>query len=335
MSDQQFSGVGVGQSDALRVITSRGTEDGLTIRIDGRAEWSEILRELEIFLGERKRFLAGCEVSIEWLDRLPTKDQSQQLEVLLREDYGVTIITRKKQKVTDVSLAAGVGAAGVRPEKSEKRDARGVTIPLFELSDVIDSSDDGRHGLNAGMTPSGVSPAGKGAAPSSAGGTSVVGAGFEAEAGFGISATIPTTGARRFGNRMPNALGEELFYDEDANAKVVFGTLRSGQRIETPFSLIVVGDVNPGADLIAGGDILVIGSLRGTAHASAYDDDCAERVIIALHMQPMQLRIGSVISRGSDEVVVGTEIARIEDRRIMVERYNPRFFDLKRRRELL
>jgi septum site-determining protein MinC len=123
---------------------------------------------------------------------------------------------------------------------------------------------------------------------------------------------------------MSKFLGEELAFDEDANAKIVFGTLRSGQRVETPFSLIVVGDVNPGADLIAGGDIIVLGNLRGTAHAAAYDDDGQERVIVALQMQPMQLRIGSVISRGSDEGGQGTEVARIDSRRIIVEAFNPR-----------
>ena len=125
-------------------------------------------------------------------------------------------------------------------------------------------------------------------------------------------------------NRMVRGLGEELEFEDDANAKVIYGILRSGQRVETPFSLIVVGDVNPGADLVAGGDIIVIGSLKGTAHAGAYDDEAFDRVIISLQMQPMQLRIGSVISRGSDEVVRGAEIARIDNRRIVVEAFNPR-----------
>ena len=87
-----------------------------------------------------------------------------------------------------------------------------------------------------------------------------------------------------------------------------------------------------GADLVAGGDIIVIGNLRGTAHASAYDDEALDHVIIALQMQPMQLRMGSVISRGSDEVVNGAEIARIENRRIIVEAFNTRILHGKRYR---
>jgi len=124
--------------------------------------------------------------------------------------------------------------------------------------------------------------------------------------------------------QMAELLGEAALYEEDANARIVYGTLRSGQLIETPFSLVVIGDVNPGADLIAGGDIIVFGNLRGTAHASAYDDRCVDHVIIALSMRPMQLRIGSVISRGSGEKIQGAEVARIDDRRIVVEAFNPR-----------
>ncbi len=119
-------------------------------------------------------------------------------------------------------------------------------------------------------------------------------------------------------------LGEDVLFDEEANARIVFGTLRSGQRVETPFSLIVIGDVNPGADLIAGGDIVVLGSLRGTAHAGAYEDETLDRMIVALQMQPMQLRIGSVVSRGSGEAGKNAEVARIDNRVIIVEPYSSR-----------
>jgi len=124
--------------------------------------------------------------------------------------------------------------------------------------------------------------------------------------------------------RVSNFFGSELLMDEEANARVVYGTLRSGQRVETPFTLIVVGDVNPGADLIAGGDVIVIGSLRGTAHAAAYEDDMVDRAIIALQMQPMQLRIGSVVSRGGSEAGKVPEMARIDNRSICVEPYSSR-----------
>lgn len=103
-------------------------------------------------------------------------------------------------------------------------------------------------------------------------------------------------------------------------------TLRSGQRIAFPGHVLVLGDVNSGAEVVAGGDIVVFGALRGLAHAGARGD--AGAVIIALGIQPLQLRIGGVISRG-----VGTpprreahqpEIAKVEGGTIVVEAFRGR-----------
>lgn len=77
-------------------------------------------------------------------------------------------------------------------------------------------------------------------------------------------------------------------------------TIRSGQRVKYPANIVVIGDVNPGAEVIAGGDILVIGKLRGVVHAGALGSN--ESQIIALKLQPTQLRIGNVISRSPDEL---------------------------------
>lgn len=76
-------------------------------------------------------------------------------------------------------------------------------------------------------------------------------------------------------------------------------TIRSGQRIKFPTNIIIIGDVNPGAEIIAGGDIVVLGKLRGVVHAGATGAiDCQ---IIALKLQPTQLRIGNIITRSPDD----------------------------------
>ncbi len=72
------------------------------------------------------------------------------------------------------------------------------------------------------------------------------------------------------------------------------GTLRGGQALEHAGNIIVVGDVNPGAELVAGGDILVFGTLRGVAHAGAQGDASAR--IYALELIPTQLRIAAMIA---------------------------------------
>ncbi|HEX7125137.1 MAG TPA: septum site-determining protein MinC [Thermodesulfobacteriota bacterium] len=114
-----------------------------------------------------------------------------------------------------------------------------------------------------------------------------------------------------------------------ADTLTVRQTLRSGQRIEFPGHVLVLGDVNSGAEIVAGGDIVVFGALRGLAHAGASGDRTA--VIVALGIQPPQLRIGPVISRGSESPArrdarepQTPEIARVEGDTIVVEAFRGR-----------
>ena len=77
------------------------------------------------------------------------------------------------------------------------------------------------------------------------------------------------------------------------------GTVRSGQRIEAEENIVVIGDVNPGAELVAGGSIAVMGTLRGLAHAGAFGDEKA--VVAALNLLPVQLRIAGKIAISPEE----------------------------------
>jgi septum site-determining protein MinC len=87
-----------------------------------------------------------------------------------------------------------------------------------------------------------------------------------------------------------------MFDDEIVGSEgiLIRRTLRGGRVIRTPGHVVVVGDVNPGAEIIAGGDIVVWGRLRGVVHAGAMGDESC--VICALDLQPTQLRISSLIS---------------------------------------
>lgn len=77
------------------------------------------------------------------------------------------------------------------------------------------------------------------------------------------------------------------------------GTLRSGQVIECETSLVVLGDVNPGAKIIAKGNIVVLGSLRGNAYAGAAGNESS--FVAALDMDPVQIKIGNIIGRSADK----------------------------------
>jgi len=77
-------------------------------------------------------------------------------------------------------------------------------------------------------------------------------------------------------------------------------TIRSGQSISSDGNIIVIGDINPGAEIIAKGDITVWGILGGIAHAGSDGNNYAR--IRALKLNPVQIRIGTVFARRPDTV---------------------------------
>lgn len=101
-----------------------------------------------------------------------------------------------------------------------------------------------------------------------------------------------------------------------AGASIVRSTLRSGQVVEHPGDVVVVGDINPGARVIAGGDVYVLGRLRGMALAG--QPDRPDAAIFALRFEPSQVRIASVWAIPAGDPAERPEWARLEDGRIVV-----------------
>jgi septum site-determining protein MinC len=77
-------------------------------------------------------------------------------------------------------------------------------------------------------------------------------------------------------------------------------TLRGGQSLHHSGNVVIVGDVNPGAEIVAFGDIAVLGRLAGVAHAGAGGDVSAR--VIAIDLDPTQLRIASFIGADQERV---------------------------------
>ena len=121
--------------------------------------------------------------------------------------------------------------------------------------------------------------------------------------------------------------------EEDEAAKTgqfYKGTLRSGQLLECETSIVVLGDVNPGAKVISRGNIVILGSLKGNAYAGAGGNEQA--FVAALDMDPVQVKIGDVIGRSADkaawsgtkkkkktEPVIEPQVAIVKDHNIYIE----------------
>ena len=102
------------------------------------------------------------------------------------------------------------------------------------------------------------------------------------------------------------------------------GTLRSGQVLESESSIIILGDVNPGAKVIAKGNVIVLGSLKGTIYAGINGNENA--FVVALYMNPVQIRIGDTIARSPDDAIskknmdMEPKIAFVESGNIYIEK---------------
>jgi septum site-determining protein MinC len=96
-------------------------------------------------------------------------------------------------------------------------------------------------------------------------------------------------------------------------------TVRSGQAIHHHSSIVILGDVNPGAEIVAGGDIIVWGVLRGMVHAGYPDNEQA--LVCSLQLAPVQLRIAHLLSRPPEgfEAQPRPEVATIRQGQIIVE----------------
>lgn len=100
-------------------------------------------------------------------------------------------------------------------------------------------------------------------------------------------------------------------------------TVRSGQRLRYEGSVVILGDVNDGGEVLAGGDVLVWGALRGMVHAGYPENEQA--VICALVLAPLQVRIGGRMGRPPEDGSLPSalpEMASVKDGLVVVERWN-------------
>lgn len=115
--------------------------------------------------------------------------------------------------------------------------------------------------------------------------------------------------------------GIKKTYNKDttiSETKFYNGALRSGQKIEFEGSIVVIGDVNDGAEVVAGDNIIVLGTLRGLAHAGAKGNKDA--IIATNSIEASQIRIANVVKEREKEEIIEQDItfANIENDEIVL-----------------
>ena len=107
----------------------------------------------------------------------------------------------------------------------------------------------------------------------------------------------------------------------EGKTKFLRKTIRSGQSINYPGNIVIIGDVNPGAEIYAAGNIIVFGTLKGIVHAGTNGNDKA--IIAAFKLEQQILQIGNIVTRSPEDDVKPDypEVAKIKNGSIIVEPY--------------
>ncbi len=107
----------------------------------------------------------------------------------------------------------------------------------------------------------------------------------------------------------------------EGKTKFIRKTIRSGQKFEYSGNLVVIGDINPGAEVYAAGNIIVLGSIKGCVYAGTNGNDKA--IIAAFMLVPQIMQIAHVITRSPEDMEkpIYPELAKIRNGNIVVEPY--------------
>lgn len=128
------------------------------------------------------------------------------------------------------------------------------------------------------------------------------------------------------GKMLERSLEERLMELSKNTGQFYKGTLRSGQVLEFETSVIILGDVNPGAKIVSKGNIIVLGALKGNAYAGVAGN--SDAFILALDMSPVNIQIADLYARPSEDDMPAKnqpkepKIVYVEDGNIYIEPFS-------------
>ncbi len=105
---------------------------------------------------------------------------------------------------------------------------------------------------------------------------------------------------------------------EETKAKICDGALRSGNKVEYEGTVIVLGDLNAGAEVISGENVIVLGAIRGLAHAGASGN--REAIIVANEIDAPQVRIADIVKEIEKAEIVEGEEEKTKKKRAYIKR---------------
>lgn len=228
-------------------VIIKGNKYGVSIVLDPKAEFYELLDELKIRLSKAETFFdSNKQIAASFEGRQLSNDELDQILSIIENDSKLNI-----QYILD-----------------ENGQAESVFHDVINAGSINDNTDNSEHIDDIGYTGSDISNSDK----------------------AGDNIVYSDDSGNKNVDTISNASSTGMFYK---------GTLRSGQKLEADNSIVIIGDVNPGASVIAGGNIVIIGSLTGSVQAGSRGNrNC---FVMALSMSPIQIQIADIIARSSDK----------------------------------
>ena len=289
-------------------VTFKGTKNGVLVILSDQQDYSLLKQKLATKLeAAEKFFFPGAHVTIDVGQRVLTSGQLLEMDELLRERHGLrllNIIHSEPGEAVEQIAAAGSYPGPTAGSYSEPAAVASSGVVLS--GDFADNRDGPRELRRQGRREA----------------ARETGREVTREAARETARDFPREAVRDLPRQAPQDPNEGGLVSDTV---LIRRTLRSGQRVKHNGNVVVLGDVNPGAEVIAAGDIVVMGVLRGVAHAGAMGNQKA--VVAAFRLQPTQLRIANFITRAPDDEVTapsGPEVAQIKNGIIVIEDYLPR-----------
>ncbi len=267
------------------VTLLRGRRDGLEVTLAGR-ELAEALVELEARLAEQPSFYRGASAVAGFGEALPcAQDLGRLRDLLASAGIELRALSGRADGLEALAQAQGLAFEAPRSADLERRRARRerAELRLSEAATSLVADFAGARGDIAQRRSRG-------------------------------EASVPRP---RF--ETPEPPRQLHVVEAPPGTLYQAATLRGGQALHHNGNIVVVGDVNPGAELVATGDILVFGRLAGIAHAGARGDEGAR--IYAIDLAATQLRIATFIATEGDgkrKAGATPEVAVARDGRIAI-----------------
>lgn len=317
-------------------ITGRGTN--VNFAIDDTAPFAEIAQGLREHLAERRALYSRGIITVNVGRRMLAREELTQIKQILEKESGVAvarfwcspdILEEALSETIGFGVAVSPSGAPGQPQNSPEARENKNTRP----SDQVEP--DGLELWRAYSPPAPVAQ--NSSEPDHAESP------MEAEREAEVSQPAPSSHSRpevspervsqtpappaSYARPEPEVSG----LNRGNEALLIKTTCRSGEVIRYPGDLIILADVNPGAQIIAEGDIMVFGNLRGLAHAGASGD--VQATIIALNLDTHRLQIGPYTGMApkaskrskSTSTRTSPRIAYVRRRSIFVAPYAGRF----------